>query len=988
VNLLSIHPDLAQALIVRAAQENVSVETLLARWLQLDGVPPQVNLSLQHESLLQQVSDAVIATDRQLTITAWNRAAEVIYGWITAEALGQPIDRLLKTDWVSETQAQAAATLTEKGSWQGEVRQQTKEGRTCDIWASVSWIKDDQGQIVGGITVNRDVTEQKRTDIAYKQLAMELSASAEQYRLIAENTSDGILIFDAAAQITYASPAYDKQLGRPEGSTVKLDEKHIYERLHPEDRDVVFGDIYKAIDQKRDTLIYAYRTRHNDGYYTWREDHAKFKYDDHGVLFKTYVISRDITERKQAEEAMHRQNAYLTVLHQITLDLLNHQNTPELLQSIVDHAAVILDAPHVELVFAEGDELVVQSCTNNQSYLIGDRTKRGEACLSWQAYDTGQVVTTADYSIEPNHRAVYDRFGLRAVASIPIMVNQVCQGVIDLGRTTPSYPFTPEQIQQGVLFAQLVALLLENTRLHEAAAREIDQRKQIEESLRSSETHLRSLVDLQTAYVVRTDLNGQYTYINDAFFNKFRWMVANNNEFIGMSSLQTIVPADHQLTLETTTACIQQPGVSVQVILRKPTQNGGLLQTLWEFVALTDDSGAASEIQCIGIDVTELMAARQQLQLQQRALESSANVIVITDQNGIIQWVNPAFTTLTGYSSDDIIGKTPRIMKSGVQDRAFYKTLWDTIRAGEVWHGQLVNKRKNGSFYTEEQTITPVYDDQGKTISHFVSIKQDVTEREQAQRIQLEQERLKASLRKEQEFNALIQKAVSALSHDVRTPMAVIAAAKASLDFYFDRLDEQKRRDKLESIGRQIRYMVELLDNVVMTVKGNLDHTVFKPELVNLAALCQVCVAEIQETTGKKHHLAFVTDGQITTAIVDETLVNRILLNLLTNAVKFSPEASEIRLTLSGQADSVVLCVTDQGMGISAVDLPRIFDPFYRTQSAQYIRGTGLGLNIVKDCVDNHQGQITVESQVGKGTTFTITLPLKLSNANPKLATA
>ena len=206
--------------------------------------------------------------------------------------------------------------------------------------------------------------------------------------------------------------------------------------------------------------------------------------------------------------------------------------------------------------------------------------------------------------------------------------------------------------------------------------------------------------------------------------------------------------------------------------------------------------------------------------------------------------------------------------------------------------------------------------------------------------------------------------------------MAVIASAKYSLDLYFDRLDDQKRREKLDSIGRQIHYMVELLDNVVMTVKGNLDYAAFKPVPVNLATLCQICVTEIQETSGRNHHLIFVTDGQITTAPIDETLVSRILLNLLSNAVKFSPEASDIRLELSRRAHRIVLHVIDQGMGIADADLPHIFEAFYRTEAAQHVRGTGLGLNIVKDCVDHHQGHIYVESQVGIGTTFTVELPL------------
>lgn len=142
--------------------------------------------------------------------------------------------------------------------------------------------------------------------------------------------------------------------------------------------------------------------------------------------------------------------------------------------------------------------------------------------------------------------------------------------------------------------------------------------------------------------------------------------------------------------------------------------------------------GLLTGITCAATEITARKQAEQTLLLQSAALDSAANAIVITDLDGAIQWVNPAFTELTGYSVEEVIGKNPRLLKSCVQDGAFYQDLWTTIRSGKVWHGEITNRRKDGTLYTEEMTITPVRAD-GREVTHFIAIKQDVTARIQSQ---------------------------------------------------------------------------------------------------------------------------------------------------------------------------------------------------------------------------------------------------------------
>jgi sigma-B regulation protein RsbU (phosphoserine phosphatase) len=128
-------------------------------------------------------------------------------------------------------------------------------------------------------------------------------------------------------------------------------------------------------------------------------------------------------------------------------------------------------------------------------------------------------------------------------------------------------------------------------------------------------------------------------------------------------------------------------------------------------------------------DVTERHRIEAQLKLAQAALQAAANAILICDRNGLISWVNPAFTQLTGYTLEDVRGQNMRLLKSGKHPLEYYQQLWQTILAGEVWHGQTINRRKDSTLYTEEQTIAPVRDEQGE-ITHFISVKQPLTPRQ------------------------------------------------------------------------------------------------------------------------------------------------------------------------------------------------------------------------------------------------------------------
>lgn len=199
----------------------------------------------------------------------------------------------------------------------------------------------------------------------------------------------------------------------------------------------------------------------------------------------------DITARKNAEETLRRRNDYLSALHYVAVDLLNRREVAEVLQTIVERAAELLDAPYGEISLAEANELVVRAFTKNQPFLAGDRLQRGEGVLTWQVFDSHEPVILENYTEWANHRAIYSSLSLRATADFPILAGQKCLGVLALGRDIVDYPFDDEQVQVGMWFAQLAALALDNAQWYAAAQWELVERRRAEAALRASEAQLK-----------------------------------------------------------------------------------------------------------------------------------------------------------------------------------------------------------------------------------------------------------------------------------------------------------------------------------------------------------------------------------------------------------------------------------------------------------------------------------------------------------------
>jgi signal transduction histidine kinase len=267
-------------------------------------------------------------------------------------------------------------------------------------------------------------------------------------------------------------------------------------------------------------------------------------------------------------------------------------------------------------------------------------------------------------------------------------------------------------------------------------------------------------------------------------------------------------------------------------------------------------------------------------------------------------------------------------------------------------------------------THAPLDTVQQEIVSVFCSLLGRIIENKEGE------EDLRKALASEKELGELKSRFIATISHEFRTPMAVIQSSAELLKYYSDRMDEAKKRSQLDKIEAHIEVMTALLTNVLTISRSDTVGLTVTPVSINVVNFCSGLIEEIRLTSGKEHAIIFTPIGDHSNYSLDEKLLRQIITNLLTNAVKYSPIGSQIEFKVQCESDKVLITVRDEGIGIPDEDLKHLFQDFYRAKNAEMIPGTGLGLSIVKRAVQAHGGSITVDSIVGGGTTFTVTLPV------------
>jgi PAS domain S-box-containing protein len=405
-------------------------------------------------------------------------------------------------------------------------------------------------------------------------------------------------------------------------------------------------------------------------------------------------------------------------------------------------------------------------------------------------------------------------------------------------------------------------------------------------------------------------------------------------------------------------------------------------------------------------DISERHRAEQEAQKLLQAVEQSPVSIVVTNREGLIEYVNPRFTKVTGYSSHEALGQNPRILQSGETPAATYQEMWQTLLAGHEWRGIIRNRRKNGELFWEEALMSPILDDTGQT-THFLAVKEDITERKRIED-ELEQHRLHledlvqqrtADLSDALEAARIADKTKDAflanISHELRTPLnAVIGMAGLARNIS----SEPKQRnylDKIVSAGTHLNRIINDLLDLSKIAAGYMEIESIAFSVRGLLERCNSVMAH--RAADKGLQLVETIDPEVPAVLLGDPLrIEQILLNLVGNAIKFTPSGRiDVHVRLHARKNNRIclnIDVDDTGVGMRPEDLARLFKPFSQADASMSRRfgGTGLGLAISRRLAEMMDGDISVISREGAGTTFCVMIWLTLGDAAeiPELAGA
>jgi len=517
-----------------------------------------------------------------------------------------------------------------------------------------------------------------------------------------------------------------------------------------------------------------------------------------------------------------------------------------------------------------------------------------------------------------------------------------------------------------------------NATLEELEATNEEFEAQNEELLRAywdleqNELSYRSIVEDQTEFIVRWQPGGIITYANRAYCDEF----GGNIETIKGQSFFRFIPEDahDQVQNKINSMSPENPVLTDEHrVIRKDGTTGW---QQWIDRAFFDEDGRPVGYQSVGRDITEKKETEILLRRLATTVEQAAEDIIITDTDSIIQYVNPAFEQITGYSREDAIGNTPALLKSGMHPHSFYRELWNTISSGNTWYGIIINKKKDGELIHEDSVISPIKDAEG-TIINYAAIKRDITEQ-----VNLEEQLLQA-----QKMEA-IGTLVGGLAHDFNNILGGIIGSVEILDILLKKQNLEGADEVWtyiniiqDSSGRAVEMIKQLLS---LSRRQEMEKKRFdvNDSLQHVLTICK-------NSFPKSVLLDFTFSKEPCFIYADQTRIEQVILNLCVNAsqamtiMKEEDEGGTLSVSLrvaeKKAAEDLKLpfagiTVSDDGIGMDDDVKAHMFEPFFTTKEKEM--GTGLGLSMVYNIVKQHQGIIDVDSAPGRGTSVELFLPI------------
>jgi PAS domain S-box-containing protein len=500
---------------------------------------------------------------------------------------------------------------------------------------------------------------------------------------------------------------------------------------------------------------------------------------------------------------------------------------------------------------------------------------------------------------------------------------------------------------------------------------DITERREAEKALIESEEKFRKYIEGAPFGIFIADGRGNYLEVNEAACTMTGYTKSALNKMNIKDILETDIKPDKLESLRE----LKIKG-SIKLEFRLKQKNGTIIWSSLDAVTISDNRFMA-----FCSDITERKKAEESNARLLRAIEQAAECIVITDSDGIIQYVNPVFEKTTGYPIKEVIGENPRIFNSGYHNDSFYKGMWDALLSGNEWRGEITNKKKDGSLYLENAVISPVFDSHGEIVN-FVAVKNDITETKRLQELESRAERLETA-----------GTIAGQVAHDFNNLLGPLMAYP---EIIRDELPKNHPAlEYLEQIEESARKIADI--NQDLLTMGRRGHHNF--EVVNLNDIIGHTISDMDSDV-EDLTMNITLGDEVKEILGAGSQLHRMISNLLHNArdsiagpglisVKtenfYIKEISSIYGNLP-ISEYVKLTISDTGCGIPLDIIDKIYDPFFTSKTTDKKRGSGLGMSVVDAVIRDHGGYIGVKTQIGVGTTFNIYLPITMESKDSDLS--
>ncbi|MBX3082067.1 MAG: PAS domain S-box protein [Anaerolineae bacterium] len=911
-----------------------------------------------HASLQENVTDAIISKDADSHIQTWNQGAENTYGWRADEVIGKTTAEVLRTHTVNGLTQEALDTIVrEKGRWRGEVIQTRKDGTNVFTMLSLSLLKDEHNRPIGMVGVNVDITERIKAEQALQTKMAEEREFQAYLKGLHETTieltqiDDLDVFYKRAVELglerlgleRLALFLYDAAQGRAVGtygtdSEGNLNDEHQLQYVpEPNSIEMRAWQRTERIALDEDVPLYTeldpIGTGWNAAAVLWNGEqglgwliidnaitHAPASKAVLDILALYALALGSLLAHKQIQLSLRESEARYRLLAENATDVVMRMNIEGGYEYVSPSSKVVLGyAP---------EELLTQNALN---YAHADDVLTIQAAL--QAAISSNAATVRLES-RYKHKQGHDVWLESLVRAIYSHTGTV-QGFI-------------------------------------ASSRDITERKQAEIALRNSEEKFRMLMAAAPIAVVITDQHGMITLVNHQAERLFGY---TQPEFVGQS-IEVLIPdsarSHHVQHREAyyNAPRMRRMGAGLSLFAKRKDGTEFPVEIELSFIQSKDDLMVMSFV----LDITQREETAAELE-QQRAflrevIDVSPSMIFVKDYNARFILVNPMVAKVYNTTVEALIGKSDADFNpSQTEVASFIEADRRVIDSGETLHVEETVTDANGVTRWFQTTKVPIISSDGNS-KYVLGVSTDITERKKVE------ETLRAAVLKEKELGDLKTRFVSMASHEFRTPLATILALTDTVITYRARLSDEQIEQRLHKIQAQIWHLRDIIEDVLQLARIQARRVEFNPVLLDLDSLCRSVVDEFESKPDFEHHIQYTCDTALHEVKLDRRLMRQVISNLVSNAIKYSPQGKIVTLNMDMHDEALVLQITDEGIGIPEADLKYLFEPFHRAANVGTIPGTGLGLVITKESIELHGGTIEVTSQVDKGTTFTVKIPI------------